>query len=447
MILHLDLVGGLAGDMLCAALLDLGADLGGLRGGLEGLSLPGWSIRAERVLRGPFAASRFIVELDEAPDAPTGPEHGHDHGHSHSHDHGHSHSHSHSHSHGHSHGAPTAPAGHSRSWREIRALLTDAPLPGGARERAISVFARLAEAEGRVHGMAPEDVTFHEVGALDSIIDIVGACLALHQLGITGVTVGPVPVGSGFTRSQHGPIPLPAPATAELLRGFPIEPGPPGRELVTPTGAAFLAALATPRTGPPPMRLVAQGYGAGTRNPVDRPNVVRALLGAPVADGGGEATSVVVLETQVDDLSGEHIPPLIDALLQEGALDALAIPALMKKGRPAYLLKVLARPHTAGGISETLLRHSGSFGVRAYPTTRRVLDRWHTPVSTPYGDIRIKVGALNGEILHRSPEFEDVRAAAKAAGVPVPRVHSEAVRAAGAIPHPKAVPPPPTEDE
>ena len=235
-------------------------------------------------------------------------------------------------------------------------------------------------------------------------------------------------IGSGSTQSQHGRIPLPAPATVELLLGFPVEPGPAGRELVTPTGAALLAALARPGR-PPAQRLVAQGYGAGTRDPKDRPNVVRALLGEPQAPAQSPER-VSVIEAQMDDLTGEHLPPLLDALLAAGALDALALPCLMKKGRPGLLVQVLCRPDDREALGRVLLRHGSSFGLRHHDCDRVVLDRWHGTAQTPWGPVRVKVGALDGEILHLSPEFADVQSVAQAAGQPVPRVHWAAVRAA-----------------
>ena len=430
--LHLDPVGGLAGDMFCAALLDLGADLAQLREGLRSLGLDGWGIDSEATTRGAFAATRFVVTLSPDPTKKpvyrrteaASPAHSHSHSHSHSHGHGHDHGHGHGHQHGHGHGHDGGP---SRRWADIRAMIEASPLPPRAGARALAVFGLLAEAEGAVHGMPAEEVTFHEVGALDSIIDIVGACLALEQLDVDTLSCGPLPMGSGTTMSQHGRIPLPAPATVAVLRGWPVEPGPPGRELVTPTGAALVAALGQP--GPAPaLTLLGQGVGAGTRDPSDRANVVRAILGDTATPARSEAVSVV--ETQVDDLPSEHLPPLFDALFAAGALDALAVPAIMKKGRPGLLIQALCPPDRRPAVAEALLRHSGSFGVRFHAADRQVLRRWHHAVTTQWGPVRVKVGALGDEILHLSPEHKDVARAARAAGVPTPRVHWAAVRAA-----------------
>ena len=436
-VLYLDPFAGIAGDMLIAALLALGGDLAALRAALLALDLRGYQIRAEAVFRGPFAATRFVVEPDGA--APPSDAHDHSHGHSHSHGHGHDHSHSHSHSllqipvadgERSPLPAPDPWAGQpNRGWAQIRAMIGAAALPPRAKARALAVFGRLAEAEGAVHGVPPDEVWFHEVGAVDSIVDIVGACLLLEQLDVDQIVCAPLPMGSGRIHTAHGWIPVPAPATLEVLRGWPVFSGPAGREHVTPTGAALVAALASPGAFPS-MVIERSGYGAGTRDPADHPNVVRAVLGRPI-----DATSperVTVLEAQMDDLSGEHAPPLLDALFAAGALDAYVAPVLMKKGRPGMLVTALATPARAAEVERALLRHGSTFGVRRQTADRRVLSRRHVAVETRYGPVRIKLGLLDGDVVHAAPEFEDVAAAAKAHQVPVPRVHAAAIAAWGA---------------
>jgi uncharacterized protein (TIGR00299 family) protein len=305
-------------------------------------------------------------------------------------------------------------------------MLEAASLPTRARARARAVFERLCIAEGRMHGQPPESVHLHEVGAVDAIHDIVGCCLLLEQLDVDRVVCGPIPLGSGTVRAAHGRIPVPAPATVALLAGWPVHPGHPGAERTTPTGAALVAAIAEP--GPlPPMVLESQGFGAGTRDPADHANVCRVLLGRPAH--APSPTDIVVLTAQMDDLTGEHLPPLLDALLAAGALDATAAPVLMKKGRSGLRVEALASPDRAQAVTEALLRHGSTFGVRQQVARRTVLDRWHESVETPWGSVRVKVGALHGEILHAAPEYEDVAAVARRAGVPVPRVHWEAKRA------------------
>lgn len=391
--LHLDPFAGIAGDMFCGALIELGADREAMERGLRGLGLEGWRIEVRRVQRGPFAATRFEVLGDDGRPVEAPP-------------------------HGHTHP--------SRGWREIREMIRAADLPARARERALATFGALAEAEGRVHGVSSDEVHFHEVGAVDAIVDVVGAALLLESLDITSMTCGPLPLGSGIIRSAHGRIPLPAPAVLELLRGWPVRSGPEDRETVTPTGAALIAALAEP--GPiPAMTLRGVGHGAGRRNPTDIPNVLRAVLGTPAAPPA--AKHIDVVSAEIDDVTGEHLPPLLDALLGAGALDAFAVPVLMKKGRPGLWVQALVEPARLAAVEEAFLRHSTTFGVRRYPAERRVLERWYERVETPWGPVRVKVGALEGEVLHATPEFEDVRAVAAASGQPVPSVHAAAVHA------------------
>lgn len=432
-VLYIDAFAGLAGDMLCAALLDLGADLDQLRQELRALPVYGYTLTLSQVYRGPFAARYFLVAPEPLPaeavsalPAPPEPSpRAHDHGHGHTHGHGHDHGHDHVHGHGHVQLDPWPGQPH-RSWADIRAMLQAAPLPPRARARALAVFGRLAIAEAHVHGMDVEAVAFHEVGAVDSIVDIVGACLLLEQLDVDRLVASALPTGSGIIRTEHGLIPLPGPATLELLRGWPVVPGPPGREHVTPTGAALVTALA--EHGPmPEMVIRAVGHGAGTRNPADLPNVVRVILGE--ARAASSPTQVIVLETQMDDLSGEHLPALLEATLEAGALDAFAVPVLMKKGRSGLWVQALAAPAQVDAVERALLRHGSSFGVRRHAADRRVLDRRHVAVQTPWGEVRVKLGSLDGELLHAAPEHEDVRAVARAAGVPQPLVHAAAIRA------------------
>ncbi len=448
-LLWLDPVGGLAGDMICAALLDAGGNEAQLLDQLQGLGVAGWSLHTDTVMRGPFAARAFDVRVEGVPGDHDGGDTHHDHDHGHTHDHDHSHAHSHGHSHGHAHAPgprPVPVAGQpDRSWAGIRALLGAASLPARARGRALSVFEALARAEAAVHGTPVDDVHFHEVGAVDSIVDIVGACLLLEQLGVDALHCGPPPLSTGTTRGAHGTIPLPAPATALLLRGWPVRPGRPGEEQVTPTGAAFIAALATP--GPlPAMVLRAVGTGAGGRNPPDHPNVLRAMLGdAPDAaavpggkadgsDAGGTTadatpTRVIELAAQMDDLPGEALPPLLQALLDAGALDAWASPVLMKKGRSGLLVQALAAPGAEAAVSDAMLRHGSTFGVRRHPADRDVLRRWFERVDIDGGTVRIKLGARGDELLQVAPEHEDLAAIAARTGRSLATVHRQALAA------------------
>lgn len=425
-VLYIDAFAGIAGDMLCAALLDLGADLDALRAGLAALPIDGYRLELRSVLRGPFSARRFVVEPALSEPLPRA-----DDAHTHAHTYAHTHAHTHDHGHAHAHQHVTLdpwPGQPYRSWREIRALIEQSGLTPRVKARALAVFERLAIAEARVHGVPVDDVGFHEVGAVDSIVDVVGACLLLELHDVGRLVAGPLPMSTGLITTAHGRTPLPAPATLEILRGWPVVPGPPGREHVTPTGAALVAALAEP--GPiPAMTVLGVGHGAGTRDPPDLPNVVRVVLGQPTVSSSPE--QVAVIEAQMDDLPGEHLPPLIEALLEAGALDAFAAPVLMKKGRTGLWVVALATRAAAPAVERALLRHGSTFGVRRTLADRRVLDRRHENVVTPWGEIRMKLGFLDGDLVQASPEFEDVRAVARAADVPVPQVHAAAVRAFG----------------
>jgi pyridinium-3,5-bisthiocarboxylic acid mononucleotide nickel chelatase len=443
-LLYVDPVAGVAGDMLCGALLDAGGDLAALRRGLEGLGIDGFEISTRTVQRGAFRATHFSVRPASAGTVESGAlstgrslADGGAHDGTHAHSHGHTHDHAGA---GHD-GQPDAgrepvfPNQPDRTWRSISALLHAADLPSRVRVRAIRVFTALANAEARAHGLPADDVHFHEVGGVDAIVDITAACLLLEQLGVDQVVCGPVPVGSGTVRSAHGMIPIPAPATATLLSGWPVTLGQPGLELTTPTGAALIAALAEPGSIPD-MTLEGQGFGAGSRDPGDHANICRVLLGRAAA--ANTAPEIVVVAAQMDDLTGEHLPALIDALLAAGAVDAFATPVLMKKGRSGLLVEAHARPATEDAVARAMLRHGSTFGVRAWTARRRVLDRWHTTSRTPWGEVRVKVGALDGEVLQTAPEYEDVQSVARAAGQPAPRVHWAALQAlTGTSPGPR----------
>jgi uncharacterized protein (TIGR00299 family) protein len=382
-VLFLDPVGGIAGDMLCAALIELGADLASIQAALEGLAIPGLSVSTQAVLRGPFAATQFLVQCDTV-------------------DHPH------------------------RSWATIRAMLEGSALTQGAKTRSLAVFERIARAEADVHGCDIDEVHFHEIGAWDSIADIVGASVALDSLDVTQIIANPPPLSTGTIQSAHGAMPLPAPATLKLLEGWPVRSGPVGRECTTPTGAAFLAALAQPGSLPS-MTIEATGIGAGSRDPADLPNILRATMGQPTQASSPRV--IEVLEAQMDDLTGEHLPPLIDALLAAGAVDAYATAVLMKKGRTGLLVTALATPEHSDGVAEAMLRHGSTFGVRRSTAERTVLDRWFDSAETPWGTVRIKIGALNGEVLHAAPEYEDVLRIATETKQAVPQVHAAALAA------------------
>ncbi len=382
--LWIDASAGAAGDMICAALLDAGGELEALTGALEPLPLGPWSLHTERVVRRGMAALHLVVE------------------------------------------DPTPEVHPHRAWADIRALIEGADLPERARSRALAVFTRLAKAEARVHGTEVEAVRFHEVGALDSILDILGACLLLEQLHVDRIVATPLPLGGGTVKTAHGLLPVPVPAVRELLEGWPAAQDGRQGELVTPTGAALITTLAEP--GPmPSMTPSSTGTGAGTRDPRDRANVLRVVLGEPAA--APLTDRVEVLEAQVDDMPGEWVPPCLDALLAAGALDAWATPVLMKKGRPGLLLGALAPPQLGDRVAEAMVRHATTFGVRRRTSSRTVLDRHSETVDTPFGPVRVKMGLWEDEVVQVAPEYEDCAAAALGAGVPFSQVHRAALLA------------------
>jgi pyridinium-3,5-bisthiocarboxylic acid mononucleotide nickel chelatase len=311
-----------------------------------------------------------------------------------------------------------------RTFGDIRGLIERAGLPTGAAERAVEAFRRLAVAEGAVHGESPEDVTFHEVGAVDSIVDVVGSCVALELLGAASVSCGPLPMGGGVVPSAHGPLPVPGPATLEVLKGSPVRWTEEQLETTTPTGAALMAAFTGGEftTAAPPMTLQSIGYGAGRAVLENTPNVLRAVVGVlegPVGD-------IELLETNVDDAGGEVLGSAVEALLREGALDAWLEPVYMKRGRGAYKLCALVRSGDRERLARRVMLETGALGVRHQAVGRIVAERRHEEVRLAYGVCRVKVGSLDGEDYVVSPEYGDVARLARENGLAPPRVYVEA---------------------
>ncbi|OGS67862.1 MAG: TIGR00299 family protein [Firmicutes bacterium RBG_13_65_8] len=395
---YFDCWAGASGDMILGALMGAGAALDRVNHGLGLLGL-GVSISVAPVRRGGFAAVKASV------DGPAGPG-----------DHPH------------------------RGLSEIRRLLADSGLPDSVKARAVSVFERLAQAEAKVHGTGVETVHFHEVGAIDAIADVVGSCLCMADLGLDAVYFSPVPVGGGSVRSSHGTLPVPAPATLELLAGLAVwDPGE-QHELVTPTGAAILTTLGTQCARWPSMRVESIGLGAGSRDTA-RPNILRAIVGAPISSGAEAGSglaagrdTVVVCETNVDDATGQVIAQAVDRLLTAGALDAWWSPAGMKKGRPGTKISFLSRPGDVCALVDLAFNELPTLGIRTHEVQRFVLDRAMETVETAYGPVRMKVGGSGKRVLTATPEFEDCRALAEARGIPVRTVIRAAEIARGALP-------------
>ncbi|NYJ05719.1 hypothetical protein GGQ55_001997 [Geodermatophilus daqingensis] len=316
-----------------------------------------------------------------------------------------------------------------RTWSDVREILADAALPDDVRERALAVFQRLAVAEGRVHRTDPEDVHFHEVGALDALADVVGVVAGFAHLGLDRLAASPVALGSGSARGAHGVVPVPGPAVLELLKAVPVHAGPVPAETCTPTGAALLAELVDVWTALPPMRVDRTGYGAGGRDPEEQPNVVRLVLGEP---GDGVPPGPVVLETNVDDLDPRLWPAVLDALFAAGASDAWLTPIVMKKGRPAHTLSALCPADAVAAVQRAVFAHTSSIGLRVVPVGKLALDRAIARVEVLGGSVAVKLARVDGRLVNVSIEYEDVAALAKSRQLPVKEVLRAATAAAAA---------------
>ena len=423
-ILYLDCFSGVSGDMLLGALLDAGAPFDELEQVVESLGLDGVSIARERVDRAGIGATKFRVA-----DGNAAPERAHEHHHDH-HEYGHG-GHEHAHHH-HDHAdAGAARAHHHRGLSEITAIVDRAALPAAARTRAVGLFRRLAEVEAGIHGVPVEDVHLHEVGAIDSIVDITLAVAAMERLAPDRVVASPLNVGSGTVTCEHGELPVPAPATVELLAGAPIYAQGPPVELVTPTGALLVTAYADAYGPLPPMRLERIGYGAGDRDLSPRPNVLRALVGEAdePPEAAGAAERVVVLECEIDDMNPQLYGVLMERLTDAGAFDVFYAPIQMKKNRPGTLVTVVAPPERREALAGLLFAESTTIGVRVTETARERLDREVVTVESPIGPVRIKVARRDGVVVNAAPEFEDCARLAAEQGLPVKAAQALAVRA------------------
>jgi len=420
--LYLDIFSGISGDMFLGAMIDLGVDFDALETELKKLKLDGYTLSANRRQKCAIDGVKFDVHLADGGEG--------DHSHSHSHDHSHSHEHSHEHSHSDGDGH-----GHSRNFAQISQMIHNSGLSDWVKEESVAVFQRVANAEGKIHGMPPFEVHFHEVGAVDSIVDIVGGCIALELLGKPRVRSGPVIEGTGFIMCAHGRFPIPAPATLNILaeRGVAITQCEEPNELITPTGAALIAEFAEdfgPLQNLTPEKVA---FGLGTRDCETRPNVLRAVLGEETASASGndwETDTIAVLETNLDDISSEVLGDFVERALKTGALDVVHTPIQMKKNRPGVQLSVLCAEGDADQFCEMILRETSAFGVRRTLTERRKLQRETKTVATPHGEVKVKLGKLNGEIVQVAPEYESCRAIAAKADVPLKAVYDAAVAAA-----------------
>ncbi len=423
--LFFDCFNGASGDMILGALIDAGVPLDGLRQALGSLAIDGCDIAAERVLRAGVSATKFRViaraPAKAATPAPVPHHHHHAHGHSHEHDHSHEHSHEHNHRHHHHHP--------HRSLPEIGRLIDQSALSGAGKDRAKALFQRLAEAEAAIHQMPVEQVHLHEVGALDSIVDIVGAVYAMEQIGVDRVVVSPINVGRGMVQSAHGVFPVPAPATVRLLGDAPVLSRGPEAELLTPTGALLLTSYADAFGPLPPMRVTVAGYGAGDHEFADTPNVLRVIVGEAQAGTHAAHDRVLVVESEIDDMNPQLYGPVMDQLYAAGALEVFFVPVQMKKSRPGTLVSVLVAPAKKDAIVEVLFRETTTIGVRHAEWQRECLSREMVEVQTAYGPVRVKVARRNGVVMNGQPEFDDCAALALRHGVATKDVHAASVKA------------------
>ncbi|MGC4123098.1 MAG: nickel pincer cofactor biosynthesis protein LarC [Myxococcales bacterium] len=390
--LCLEPIGGIAGDMFLALAMDLGVPQVAIEEGLRSLGVSGWRFEVSRAQRHGIEGTHLDVKLEKA-------------AHEHDHEHGHEHS-------------------HHRAWKDIRALIEKSALAPRVKERGLAVFQAVAEAEAKVHGKPVEEIAFHEVGAVDSIVDAIGAGLAIELLGSPEVYCAPPPMGSGIGRRAHGMMPIPPPATLQILTDRVVRFEGRG-ELTTPTGAAIAKALT--KQGPfPEMTIERVGYGVGTSDFPDRPNVLRGILGRRASSAEG---ATCVLEANLDDATPQLLAHVVDRLLAAGALDAWIAPVTMKKGRPGHVLGALAPAALRAGLTELILRETPSLGVRVHPVERAVLERRFEEVETPWGPVKVKIGMLSSADVNATPEYEDCARLAREKDVPLKQVLAAALAA------------------
>ena len=388
-IAYFDCFSGVSGDMTLGALLACGADEAEFRARLGALDVPGCELSVQRVTRKGITATDVDVRLVEQDQ------------------------------------------GHGRHLSDIAEILAGSSLPPRVTQNALAVFTRLADAEAKIHGTSRDQIHFHEVGAVDAIVDIVGSCLLLDMLGVERVVTSSIPCGYGTIACQHGIMPVPAPATMELLQGFPVHSVDIRGELVTPTGAALLTTLSDPAMAGkmPAMRVLSNGFGAGKKQfKPDMPNLLRVILGETEDASDRTPQTVAVLETNLDDQNPEGFDLLMERAFAAGALDVFFAPIQMKKNRPATLLTLLCPPDKADALAGLLFRETGTFGVRAREQRRWTLTRSWRTVTTEFGHVRLKAGVWQGEEVTAAPEYEDCKRAAMEHGVPLRRVYEAALR-------------------
>jgi pyridinium-3,5-bisthiocarboxylic acid mononucleotide nickel chelatase len=377
-----DLIGGISGDMFVAAMLDLGLPLNKLKSALKTISTLKYRLEVTRKTIHSIRATRFHVIC------------------------------------------PRQESG--RSWKQIRRLIAGSGLHPAVKETGMDIFSHLAEAEGKIHGVAPEKVHFHEVGATDSIVDIMAAAIGAYELGIDAFHFSSIPLGRGLTRALHGPLPVPGPATLELLKGLPVEGIDLESETVTPTGAAIVSTLGKSFGVQPSMSMEMIGYGAGQKDFPNRPNLFRLIIGTDTVPWSQE--QMLVMETNIDDMNPEFYDYVFDRLFAAGARDVFLSPIQMKKNRPATLLRVIAEPKDREALARVLLSETSTIGVRYYPVGRIILKRLSERLKTRYGTIRVKVAEELDGTKRVAPEYDDLKRVAAAKNIPLKLLYDEVVR-------------------
>jgi uncharacterized protein (TIGR00299 family) protein len=373
-IAYLDCFSGISGDMFLGALLDAGLPFEELKRAIDSLPLEGYSIGHEKVMKNGLTATGFSVLVDE---------HHHEH----------------------------------RDFSDIERIINEGQLKDQVKEKSIQIFRSIAEVEGKIHNHPPEKVHFHEVGAVDSIIDIVGAAFSIDCLGIGSISSSRIPLGSGFIKSGHGRIPVPAPATISLLRCVPVYDSGLNRELVTPTGAALLKEFVSSFEGLPPMVVENVGYGAGSRDLPDRPNMLRIIIGSEKK--GGQAETVVVLNANLDDTNPEWLGFIMEKLFKTGALDVAFFPIQMKKNRPGTQLEVIGRPQQKDELMDIIFRESSTLGIRFRYSERRVLERSQTNINSPWGELKVKKIVKPDGTSYIQPEYDSCKRIAEEKNIPL----------------------------
>lgn len=380
-IAYFDCCAGISGDMVLGALVDSGLDVSILRRELAKLPLDDYSISASKDERHHITGTNIKVRFKES--------------------------------------------GHHRTFKEIKNIINKSSLTTKVKVLSTSIFENLAKAEAKVHGCRVDDVHFHEVGAIDSIVDIVGTAIGIEKLGIGQVYASPLPLGSGWVKTSHGRMPVPAPATLELLKGVPVASSPTASELTTPTGAAIIKTLSLSFGNMPHMEIEGTGYGIGDRSFKEIPNILRLIIGK----GTGNTERLIIVETNMDDMNPQIYEYLMSRLFKNGALDVFLMPIQMKKGRPAILLKALCPENKKENIIDIIFEETTTIGVRTYEVERHCLERRIKNVSTPYGKVRVKVAERNGKVLNIQPEYEDCKKIAEKKKLPLKEVMDSAKKA------------------